>query len=358
MADTQPAPQEEVSSNAQPGSIQEAEEAFLKMINPPPEDTEESEETQASEEVSEDEPEPSESRVVDESQEETEDEAEEEEDSEESLEEEEPEDESETETVYTVRIDGKDVEVTEDELLKGYSRQADYTKKTQELAEYRRQMDTAVQQAQHEIQQTQQARAQYVDAVEAAISTNYAHLQQFQNVDWERLKTEDREEYLTKRDDYRQAQEQIAELQNQHKAATEQQQAEMAEQHKRMWMEEHQKMSQILPEWRDDEKRMAISKAIGEYAVGQGYTKEELDTLVDHRSILMLMKAKAYDDVQKKQRIVRSKKVKNKPKVVRSKAKQEKAPSKARKRAAKLERLRDTGHVDDAAEAIFEMLEE
>ena len=336
MADTQPAPQEEVSSNAQPGSIQEAEEAFLKMINPPPEDTEESEETQASEEVSEDEPEPSESRVVDESQEETEDEAEEEEDSEESLEEEEPEDESETETVYTVRIDGKDVEVTEDELLKGYSRQADYTKKTQELAEYRRQMDTAVQQAQQEIQQTQQARAQYVDAVEAAISSNYAHLQQFQHVDWERLK----------------------ELQNQHKAAAEQQQAEMAEQHKRMWMEEHQKMSQILPEWRDDEKRMAISKAIGEYAVGQGYTKEELDTLVDHRSILMLMKAKAYDDVQKKQRIVRSKKVKNKPKVVRSKAKQEKAPSKARKRAAKLERLRDTGHVDDAAEAIFEILEE
>ena len=356
MADTQPAPQEEVSSNAQPGSIQEAEEAFLKMINPPPEDTEESEETQASEEVSEDEPEPSENRVVDESQEETEDEAEEEE-TEESLEEEESEDESETETVYTVRVDGKDVEVTEDELLKGYSRQADYTKKTQELAEYRKQMAGAMQQAQQEIQQTQQARAQYVDAVEAAISTNYAHLQQFQHVDWERLKTEDREEYLTKRDDYRQAQEQIAELQNQHKAATEQQQAEMSEQHKRMWMEEHHKMSQILPEWRDDEKRMAISKAIGEYAVGQGYTKEELDTLVDHRSILMLMKAKAYDDVRGKQQAVRSKKVRNKPKVVRSKAKQDKAPSRIRKRTAKLGRLRETGHVDDAADVIFDMLE-
>ena len=356
MADTQPAPQEEVSSNTQPGSMQEAEEAFLKMMNPPPEDTEESEETQASEEVSEDEPEPSENRVVDGSKEETEDDAEEEE-TEESLEEEESEDESETETVYTVRVDGKDVEVTEDELLKGYSRQADYTKKTQELAEYRRQMDGAMQQAQQEIQQTQQARAQYVDAVEAAISTNYAHLQQFQNVDWERLKTEDREEYLTKRDDYRQAQEQISELQNQHKAAAEQQQAEMAEQNKRMWMEEHHKMSQILPEWRDDEKRMAISKAIGEYAVGQGYTKEELDTLVDHRSILMLMKAKAYDDVRGKQQTVRSKKVRNKPKVVRSKAKQEKAPSKARKRTAKLGRLKETGHIDDAADLIFDMQE-
>ena len=358
MADTQAAPQAEVTSTAEAGSIEEASEAFLRMINPPPEDTEESEEAKASEEVSEDEPEASESRVVDESEEETEDEAEEEEDSEESLEEEEePEDEAETETVYTVRVDGRDVEVTEDELLKGYSRQADYTKKTQELAEYRKQMDTAVQQAQYEIQQTQQARAQYVDAVEAAISSNYAHLQQFQNVDWERLKTEDREEYLTKRDDYRQAQEQIAELQNQHKVAAEQQQAEMAEQHRRMWMEEHQKMSQILPEWRDDEKRMAISKAIGEYAAGQGYTKEELDTLVDHRSILMLMKAKAYDDVQKKQRIVRSKKVKNKPKVVRSKAKQEKAPPRTRKRTAKMGRLKESGHVDDAADLIFDMME-
>lgn len=356
MADTQMAPQAEETSTAQAGSLEEAGEAFLKMINPPPEDTEESEETQASEEVSEDEPEPSENRVVDGSKEETEDDAEEEE-TEESLEEEESEDESETETVYTVRVDGKDVEVTEDELLKGYSRQADYTKKTQELAEYRRQMDGAMQQAQQEIQQTQQARAQYVDAVEAAISTNYAHLQQFQNVDWERLKTEDREEYLTKRDDYRQAQEQITELQNQHKAATEQQQAEMAEQQKRMWMEEHHKMSQILPDWRDDEKRMAISKAIGEYAVGQGYTKEELDTLVDHRSILMLMKAKAYDDVRGKQQAVRSKKVRNKPKVVRSKAKQDKAPSKARKRTAKLGRLKETGHVDDAADLIFDMQE-
>jgi hypothetical protein len=356
MADTQMAPQAEVTSTAQAGSLEEAGEAFLKMINPPPEDTEESEETQTSEEVSEDEPESSENRVVGESEEETEDDAEEEE-TEESLEEEESEDESETETVYTVRVDGKDVEVTEDELLKGYSRQADYTKKTQELAEYRRQMDGAVQQAQQEIQQTQQARAQYVDAVEAAISTNYAHLQQFQNVDWERLKTEDREEYLTKRDDYRQAQEQISELQNQHKAATEQQQAEMAEQNKRMWMEEHHKMSQILPDWRDDTKRMAISKAIGEYAVGQGYTQEELDTLVDHRSILMLMKAKAYDDVRGKQQAVRSKKVRNKPKVVRSKAKQEKAPSKARKRTAKLGRLKETGHVDDAADLIFDMQE-
>ena len=352
MADTQPAPQEEVSSNTQPGSIQEAEEAFLKMMNPPPEDNEESEETQASEEVSEDEPEPSDV----ESEEESEEEAEEE-DSEESPEEDEPEEESETETVYTVRVDGKDVEVTEDELLKGYSRQADYTKKTQELAEYRKEMDNAFAYYQNEVQQTQQARAQYVDAVESAIQNNYAHLQQFQNIDWERLKLEDREEYLTKRDDYRQAQEQIDSLKQEHHTAVEKQQVEMQEQHKRVWAEEHQKMSQVIPDWKDDEKRMAISKAVGEYALARGYTQEELNQLVDHRSIIMLMKAKAYEDIQQKQTAVRSKKVRNKPKVLRSKAKKDKASTSKPTRTAKIGRLKESGHIDDAADLIFDMLE-
>ena len=353
MADTQPAPQEEVSSNSQPGSMQEAEEAFLKMMNPPPEDNEESEETQASEEVSEDEPEPSEEESEEKSEDETE-----EEDSEESPEEEESEEESETETVYTVRVDGKDVEVTEDELLKGYSRQADYTKKTQELAEHRKEMDNAFAYYQNEVQQTQQARAQYVDAVESAIQNNYAHLQQFANVDWERLKLEDREEYLTKRDDYRQAQEQIDGLKQEHHAAAEKQQVEMQEQHKRVWAEEHEKMSQAIPDWKDDEKRMAISKAVGEYALARGYTQEELNQLVDHRSIIMLMKAKAYEDIQQKQTAVRSKKVKNKPKVIRSKAKKDKVSDSKRIRTAKIGRLKESGHVNDAADLIFDMLEE
>ena len=35
----------------------------------------------------------------------------------------------------------------------------------------------------------------------------------------------------------------------------------------------------------------------------KGYTQEELNQLVDHRSILVLMQAKAYEDMQKKQNI-------------------------------------------------------
>ena len=37
------------------------------------------------------------------------------------------------EPIYTVTIDGTNFEVTQDELIQGYQRNADYTRKTQEL---------------------------------------------------------------------------------------------------------------------------------------------------------------------------------------------------------------------------------
>jgi hypothetical protein len=42
---------------------------------------------------------------------------------------------------YRVKVNGEEIEVTEDELLNGYSRQQDYTRKSQELAERRKAID-------------------------------------------------------------------------------------------------------------------------------------------------------------------------------------------------------------------------
>lgn len=46
---------------------------------------------------------------------------------------------------YSVKIDGQDVNVTLDELLKGYQRQSDYTRKTQALAAERTEMQDLIQ---------------------------------------------------------------------------------------------------------------------------------------------------------------------------------------------------------------------
>ena len=350
MVDTQEAPQIAGELPKAPGSISEAQDALLGLMDSI-EKPEEEEKASPSEEVTEDALE-EESDEVEEEVEETEDETLEDDESEES-DEEEVEDESEETTLYTVTVDGEEHEVTEEELVKGYSRQADYTRKTQQLAEHRKQIDQAVEQYKGEIAQTQQAREQYVSAVAQAIETNYSHLQQFQNVDWERLKTEDREEYLTKRDDYRQAQEQIQSLQAAQGEAQNQAAAEAQKEHQRTVQEEHQKMVSIIPQWGEAETRQAIAKTVSEFALTKGYTQEELNQLVDHRSILVLMQAKAYEDMQKKQNTVRSKKVKNKPKVIRGKAKTEKTSSDSVKRKKQMKRLQQTGRAEDAA-SLFE----
>ena len=56
---------------------------------------------------------------------------------------------------YEVVVDGQKVKVKQSELLAGYQRQADYTKKTQELAEQRRQADAMI--AALKVQQQTQA---------------------------------------------------------------------------------------------------------------------------------------------------------------------------------------------------------
>jgi hypothetical protein len=221
------------------------------------------------------------------------------------------------------------------------------------LAEYRKQLDNGAQHLQGEIAQTQAARQEYVNAMSQAIESNYSVAKQFENTDWERLKVEDREEYLTKRDEYREVQDQIRGLQSKQQEAYEQQNRETQAQHQKLLQEEHAKMVSILPEWGEPETQRAIAKSIGEFAISRGYTQEELNQLVDHRSILVLMEAKAFADMQGKQLKARAKKVKNKPKVVRSSAKKEKADISKVARTKQMKRLHETGRVQDAA-SLFE----
>ncbi len=261
----------------------------------PEEEKPETEEAEASEEeVSEDEPEASE--------EETEDEEEE------SPEEEETEEEVDTPDVYTVKINGEDHEVTEDELIKGYSRQADYTKKTQELSQYRQQLDQAAQFYQTEVAATQEARQQYISSLAQGVQLSLSSLQEFENIDWERLKAEDKEEYLTKRDDFREAQNKVQQLQQTHAQESERQQAEQQQQFQNWAQTEHQKLVSILPDWGDPVKQKAIAGELREFAFSKGFAEEELAQLFDHRSILILMQAKAWEDDQKKVKTVKSKK--------------------------------------------------
>lgn len=93
-------------------------------------------------------------------------------------------DESEVE-FETIEIDGKQYQVPK-ELKDGYLMQADYTRKTQEVSEQRKQLEQMQQQAQ-EVQELQQRHFKQF----AQLAQIDEQLQQYENVDWDKLHSED-----------------------------------------------------------------------------------------------------------------------------------------------------------------------
>ena len=341
MADTQTAPLPEQ------GSITEAQSAFLGLLEPE-EVKPESEESAPTEDVEES-TEETQDEPLEEVSEEEEDSVEDEEESEEESEEDEGEEEPD---VYAVKVNGEELEVSLDELVKGYSRYSDYTRKTQELSSERGKMAELQQQWASEISQSQVERQQYVDALGQFVQQSMVGLEQYANTDWETLREEDPIAFVTKKDEFRDAQERVRQAQAQQGMEQQKQEQEFAKIKHLALQEEHKRLVEAVPEWNDPEKRGTLAKDLSSYALSQGFKKEELQELIDHRSLIVLMKAQKYDALQNSD--VKAKKLKNKPKVIRAgKGTNKKSDTAKAKRIASMKRLKESGHVNDSV-SLFE----
>jgi hypothetical protein len=249
--------------------------------------------------------------------------------------------------LFTVKIDGKDTQVTEDELLSGYSRQADYTRKSQVLAEQRKKME-------EELAATQQERQQYQSQLEQFNTQADSKLEEFKSVDWTKLKEEDPMEYALKRDQYRELQENKRLVAEEQQQLAQKQQAEMQSK----WNEELQRqqevMAQRLPEWNDPDKGPKLKQDIKSFALNKGFTEQEVDSLIDARSVDVLHKAMMYENLlaakiaNKKQKIV--------PKVQKPGTPSTKSEVNSEKVKQTRARLKRTGRVDDAAAVIKSLM--
>lgn len=347
MADTQAAPAPDTNVHTTDGSLNSATEALLGLLEPEAEnpETEEAAPTEEEESTEEIQDESLEEESDDELEAQAEDESEEPDESEE----------AEEELLYAVKVDGDEQEVSLDELLNGYSRQSSYTKRSQQLAEQRKEFENAQKQMAAEYHQIQAERQQYVDSLQQVIEGSTANLDQYQSIDWDRLKVDDPVEWTVKRQEFYDAQNKIQATKAQQAEAIQRAQAEFQQQHQVTLQQEHGKMVEVLPEWADAEKQMEIATGIRNYATAQGFQKEELDSLSDHRSLLVLRKAMLYDQLQKAD--VKGKKLKGKPRVIRSGRGAEKKQTQKSQRAAKIKRLQSTGHLDDAASVIEDLME-
>ena len=162
---------------------------------------------------------------------------------------------NETPGTYTIKVDGKDVEVTLDELQAGYSRQADYTSKSQVLAEQRKQAD-------EELAATQQERQRYLSQLEQFNTQADSKINELAKTDWTKLKEEDPTEYMLKRDQYRELQDNKRMVEDEQKNL----QFKSQQEHEAKWQEELSKqqniMAQRLPEWVDPDKGPKLKQNI------------------------------------------------------------------------------------------------
>ena len=327
-------------------SAENAANKILNMWESEDQPTDEETETTVDEEVVEEE-----ESVEDETEEVSEEEQAEEEvvEDEETEEVDEEETEEEVPDTYRVKVDGEEYDVNLDELKSGYQRQADYTRKSQALAEKRKE---------NQVIETERARLYeerqlYANGLQMLQEQQQAKLSEFNEVDWNTLKEEDPYAYMLKKDEYRDAQDRLSNAEQQQQIVQHQQAEQAGQARAHFVQDQYAKLIEALPEWAD--KKSSVKSDVRKYAQDVGFLPEEIEQLADHRSVLILKKAMEFDKITDKV-APKKKKVKKVPKVQKSgrgKVKSEAANEAAKKKRT---RLRKSGHQDDAASIFYDML--
>lgn len=247
--------------------------------------------------------------------------------------------------MFTVKIDGKEIKVPKDEVIAGYQRQQDATRKTMEAAEQRKQ-------AQTEIDQARQERSQYAENLTRMKHQLEGALQEQQQIDWNALLERDPVEFMRQKHLSEQRQAALAQVNQQEDQLRTQAQAERQNQYVEHIKRQRDELIAKVPEWKDEGKRKADVAAIKEYLNEQGYEAAEIENVSDHRAILNVRKAMLYDKMIAQAKEA-TKKVAATPQKVERPGNADSGS--VDKRTAAFQKLSRTGRVADAAK-VFETL--
>ena len=256
--------------------------------------------------------------------------------------EEESEEEAPRDEKFIVKVDGKEIEVPKEELIRGYQREADYTRRTQKLAEERKLVES-------EFQQVRAERETYAQV----LGQLQQKLQEFepQEPDWNRLEVEDPTEYARQWTSHQRRQQQKFAVQAEQMRLNQLREVEMQKQINTVLAQETAILKEKIPEWTSPEKAKAEGKALLEYGQQLGFSEQELNTITDSRALLALHKAWKYDQMMSKRPEFQAK-IKKAPKMATPGSTGSVSSKSSDINNAK-KRLAQTGSVRDAA-SLFE----
>jgi hypothetical protein len=249
----------------------------------------------------------------------------------------------------TVEVDGE--EITVEELKRGNLRHRDYTRKTQELAEARREMAAQAEEIERE-------RAQYAQMLPAL----QERLQQpvEQEPDWDTLYDTDptmaakAERQWRKQQEERAAQLDAVQAERQRMAQLEQQRMEQMQ--ARYFEEQRQILPEIIPEWRDTSVASKEAKDLRSFLLNEGFTEQDVNGLTNATLVKLARKAMLYDQGQTRATEAKQKPKTQKPRKTLKAGSRGSQPKPRSEQQQALQRARQTGRMQDAAAAIKSLL--
>jgi len=256
-------------------------------------------------------------------------------------------DSQEEEPYYVVKAAGEEKEVPLSELIKGYQLGADYTKKTTEVAEQRKQVE-AERSAIEEAKYARDNYAQRLQAIDQFLTS------QMPQEDLQSLKENDPIGYAVKVAEISEKKEQLQAIRAEQARIAQEQQSDYARAMSDRVQQEASKLAQVLPEFSDPAKGDNFRKEIRNYGKTLGFTDEELSQVYDSRHVLTLHKAMMYDKLQKSKPAI-TKKVNEAPRMLRAGTSGGTKQSQEQTLQKQKSQLRTSGKVRDAA-ALFEQL--
>jgi len=244
-------------------------------------------------------------------------------------------DESPEEPSYTVKVDGSELTVTLDELLRGYQREADYTRKTSELSLEKSKYNDLMQQSQGEINNKLSKLTELTSMAQQELQAEYS------NINFEKLYEDDPTEAARLEHKMRKRAENLGRIQEETKA-------NQAHEFQKYLQDQQHKVSSLVPEFNDPDKASKLKSDMRKYLSGLGYGDQEINSVYDARQVLLIKDAMTYDKLRKSNPKV-TKKVAAAPKVLKPGVAKNKTDASAKARRDKLNRLKKTGAAKDAA---------
>ena len=248
---------------------------------------------------------------------------------------------------------GNVVEVTLAEAIRGNMRQADYSQKTNELAEARRQFDAGVEAARSEWQ----ARIEQADAM-------VANLQKFETQDMSdaelnQLLLDDPQEYLIQKNRIEVKQKALNDAQAAREEMMKQQKAEGDRQKAEFRQREQEALYRAFPELNEDAKRTEFEGGLNTFLQSVGFSSDEisgyLGGVFDHRVIKMADMARKWSAMESGKKKV-GKKLKGLPRVVKPGQARDTKASKTDAASARRNRMVRSGSEDSAVEFVQGLL--